>query len=138
MPLRQDRATDIAILPKVDPGIRQLVGRFLVQDIGFGRVVERDVSHTVTFLVIDSQASILQGFLWLGDSINEQSTAFETELTIINVPIVDANATLIDFRYNPAVRVEQLNHFVSQAASHWLGFLHHQPFSASCEHHHTR
>src|SRR6266446_6259356 len=51
----QDRATDGAILPEVDPGLRNLVGRRLVEDVRLGGVVQRDIGDPVALLVIDGQ-----------------------------------------------------------------------------------
>src|SRR5205085_3403328 len=51
----QDRATDVAILPQIDPGGRDLVRGLLVEDVGLGRIVQRDVGDAVALLVIDRQ-----------------------------------------------------------------------------------
>src|SRR2546430_9359202 len=56
---RQDRAADVAILPEVDPSLRDLVGCRLVENVGLGGGVEGDVRDPIELLVIDGQIDLL-------------------------------------------------------------------------------
>jgi len=49
----QDRAAYGAVLPEVDPGRGDVVRHPLVEDIGLGRVVERDVGDPVALFVVE-------------------------------------------------------------------------------------
>src|SRR6266478_5286006 len=51
----QDRAADGAVLPEIDPGLRNLIRCRLVEDVRLGGVVQRDVGDPVALLVIDGQ-----------------------------------------------------------------------------------
>jgi hypothetical protein len=55
---RQDRAADLAILPQIDPGGRDLVRRLLIEDVGLGRIIQRDVGDAVALLVVDGQFAL--------------------------------------------------------------------------------
>src|SRR5215467_5450217 len=55
---RQDRAADVAILPEVDPGLRNLVRCRLVENVRLGGVVERDVRNPIALLIIDRQTGL--------------------------------------------------------------------------------
>ena len=54
----QDRAADVAILPEVDPGRGNRVGRRLVEDVRLLGIVQRDVGDPVALFVIDGQAAL--------------------------------------------------------------------------------
>src|SRR5439155_23805144 len=56
---RQDRAADGAVLPEVDPGLRNLIRRSLVEDVGLGGIIQRDVGDPVALLVIDGHTTLL-------------------------------------------------------------------------------
>src|SRR5207237_5400649 len=56
---RQDRAADVAILPEVDPSLRDLVRCRLVENVRLGGVVEGDVRDPIELLVIDGQIDLL-------------------------------------------------------------------------------
>src|SRR5216683_2953871 len=64
----QDRAADVAILPEVDPGLRNLVRCRLVEDVRLGGVVQGDVGDPVALHVIDGQIALLRkqtaGSIW--------------------------------------------------------------------------
>ncbi len=56
---RHDGTADIAVFPKVDPGLGDLVGRRLIQDVRLCGIVEGDVGDSVAFLIVDGQVGIL-------------------------------------------------------------------------------
>src|SRR5215469_951769 len=55
---RQDRTADVAVLPEVDPGLRNRVRSRLVENVRFVGIVERDVGDPVAFFVFDGQIAL--------------------------------------------------------------------------------
>jgi hypothetical protein len=56
---RQYCTADIAILPKIDPSLRDIVRGRLVQDIRLAGIVQRDVGDPIALLIVDGQIDLL-------------------------------------------------------------------------------
>src|ERR1700720_3417874 len=54
----QDRGTDVAILPEVDPGRGNGIRCGLVEDVRLFRIVQRAVGNPVALFVIDGHAAL--------------------------------------------------------------------------------